>query len=231
MTRQSRSGPWSAIALPTSLLVLGAALRLSGLARDQRLHGDEAYYADLARRITAWGDWQLLGVPLDKPPLFFFLSGLWQVGLGDSEFALRLLNAFGSLLSLSLFYALARRLSGDRQVAGWAALLVALAPLEIALASSGFQDTWMMLGVLAALLSIGAGALGLGRSWFGMALAIKPTAIWMAPLVLGVGLLQPGRAPWPGAWRWGRGVVGILLLVNAVGMQADPPLRCGGKAD
>ena len=152
MMHQSLSGRSSAIALPTSLLLLAAVFRLSGLARDQRLHPDEALYADLSRRVGLWGDWQLLHVPVDKPPLFNFVGGLFYWLLGDSEFATRLPNAFASLILLALLFTLTYRLTQFSSSALLALLLITLSPMDIAMASSGFVDTqlvmWLMLSLV-----------------------------------------------------------------------------------
>lgn len=212
------SGRWYAIALPTSLLLLAAWLRIGGLARDQRLHPDEALYGDLARRVGVWGDWQLTGVPVDKPPLFFFTGGLTYRLLGVSEFTTRLPNAFASLLFIAIVMALTRRLA-DPQASLWAGLLMALSPFDIAFAISGFTDTQALLYLMLSFSLLLYGCWGGSGLAFGVSLAVKPIGIWFAPLVaVWMGLIfyqhQAKRSYRP-FLRWGIGVGVILLLVMA----------------
>ncbi len=61
------------------------------------------------------------------PPLFFALEKAWQYFAGSSEFALKLIPAFASLLLVPATYALGRRI-GSRRVGLIAALLALLSP-------------------------------------------------------------------------------------------------------
>lgn len=210
MMRLSRYGRLSATVLPTSLLLLAAGLRLGGLARDQRFHPDEALYSDWSRRIGIWGDWQLSGVPVDKPPLFFLTGGFFHRLLGDSEFSTRLPNAFASLLTLALFIWIGQRLGGTA-VGLMTGLLFALSPLEIAFSVSGFTDTQMMLWVALALACILRGKFGVGGLAFGLAVAVKPAALWFLPLVALIALAL--NFPFAQLRRWLIGFALIMLLV------------------
>src|SRR5574341_1192827 len=174
MMRRLLSGRFFAIALPTSLILLSAGLRLTALARDQRFHPDEAYYADLSRRVGLWGDWQLLHVPLDKPPFFYFTGGLFFRLLGDSEFTARLPNAFASLISLALLYTLTYRLTRSPKAALMSLLLVILSPMEIALAISGFADTQMLMWALLSMTLIVFRRWGASGLTLGIGLGVKP---------------------------------------------------------
>ncbi len=213
MMPPSRSGHFSAIALPTSLLLLGAALRLGGLGRDQRLHPDEALYADLGRRVGVWGDWPLTDFPVDKPPLFFFSSGLSQAVIGQSEFAVRLPNAFASLLALAVCFALVRHLTGDPRRAALIGLLVALSPFDIAFAMSGFVEPLLMLFALLglwAMLLVRPGWSGLA---FGLAMAVKPAALFWLPLLAWAAWIHPAWR-WRMVWRWAWPVLLVLALIT-----------------
>ncbi|HLA42368.1 MAG TPA: glycosyltransferase family 39 protein, partial [Aggregatilineales bacterium] len=130
------------------ILLIGAFYRIPGLARDQRFHPDEAFYADLSRRVGIWGDWQLHDVTFDKPPFFFFTGGFFHRILGVSEFSTRLPNAFASLIALALVFTLTHHLTKNLRTAVLAALLVALSPLDIALAISGFIDSPLVMWLL-----------------------------------------------------------------------------------
>lgn len=217
-----RSGHSSAIVSPTSLLLLAALLRLSGLARDQRFHPDEALYADLSRRVGLWGDWQLLHVTVDKPPLFNFVGGLFYRLLGDSELTTRLPNTFASLLLLALLFTLTKRLTRSHPAAHMALLIVALSPMEIALASSGFVDTQLILWLLLALVLISYGRWGASGIALGLGFAVKPM-FWLIPLVIGVGMaLDAPRLSSQKLVRWCSGVGLILLLITLWDLSGEP---------
>ncbi len=64
------------------------------------------------------------------PPGYYWLLGLWRILTGESEFALRALSAFASILTIAFTYALGKRLYGP--LAGViAALFVALNTFHI----------------------------------------------------------------------------------------------------
>lgn len=222
MMRQLPSGRLSAIVLLTSLLLLGAGIRFSGLARDQRFHPDEAYYADLSRRIGIWGDWQLLDIAVDKPPLFYFTGGFFYMLLGDSEFSTRLPNAFSSMILLSLLYPLTIRLTGSRSAGILALILVIFSPLEIALAVSGFADTQMLLWLILSLMLITYQQWGKSGLAFGLAMAIKPTAGWMLPMILIIGWMHTSKLTRDLVWQWIRSVVFILILITLWDISGKP---------
>jgi len=214
-------GRSSVTALPTSkplalallILLLAAFLRLGGLARDQRLHPDEALYGDLARRVGVWGDWQLQNTLVDKPPLFFFVGGFFYRTLGVSEFSTRLPNALASLINLALLFALARRLGGSHQTAILALLLAALSPLDVALAVSGFLDVQMMTWALLGLVLLTRKRWGWAGLALGLALATKPSALWLLPPAFLMGVaLYPAR--WRAVLCGVLALGGVLLLVT-----------------
>lgn len=179
-----------------SVLLLGVALRLDGLSRDTRLHGDEALFASYGRLMVLHGDWNLYEVPVDKPPLTFALVGASLSLFGENEFAVRLPNALASLLSLALMFRLGWRVSGGF-AGGWlAALLLALSPLDIAYAPTAFQDPPMMTAVLATTLLLLNNRWGWGGFAFGIAFCMKPTAIYLAPLIIVLALLQQDHLKW-----------------------------------
>jgi 4-amino-4-deoxy-L-arabinose transferase-like glycosyltransferase len=164
--------------------------------------------------MVVWGDWQLTGVPVDKPPLFLAVSGTSQKFIGQSEFALRLPNALASLLVIAVLYALAYHLSGSRQTALGAGLLCALSPFEIAFAVSAFTDTLLTLFLALALLCLLRGAYGCSGLAFGLGIAVKPAALWFSPLFLLLGLMFWLRPGWA-FLRWiGRALL-ILALITA----------------
>ncbi|MFP4323554.1 MAG: glycosyltransferase family 39 protein, partial [Anaerolineales bacterium] len=214
MTPPSPCGRSYAIALPTSLLLLGAWLRLSGLARDARFHPDEALYADLGRRIGLWGDWPLTGFPVDKPPLFFFFSGLAQALFGPTEFAARLPNALASIIMLAIFFALARHLTATPLQAAIPTVLLLLSPMDIAFAISGFIETLMLCFLLLSLWLVLRGQAWPSGLAFGLAIAVKPAALFWLPVLALSMLVQPSwkiRA----LWRWLIPLIGVIILISA----------------
>ena len=108
------------------LLLLSAALRFHNLGAQSLWYDEGVAYTHALRRLD-----ELL--PLLQRnvhgPGYFALLGLWEDVAGHSEFALRLLSAFFSILSVAWVYALGRRLF--HPLAGLAAALVALNTFSI----------------------------------------------------------------------------------------------------
>jgi|GEM_PF-6105390 len=192
MMHPSHYGRLFATALPISLILLGAWLRLSSLAREQQLHPDEALYADLARRIGIWGDWQLLNIPVDKPPLQYFINGWFYALLGDSELSTRLPNAFAGIISIALFYIISKKLLRTPSLA---TLLFVVSPLHIGFSVTNFTDMQMLTWTLAALAGVLYQRWGLAGVAFGCAIITKPAALWSAPLLLFFCIGQPLPTP------------------------------------
>ncbi len=201
--------PLHGLALVTLIVLAGAALRVPFLARDARFGVDEALYATFARRVALHGDWLLSGTALDKPPLLFFsIAGSFKL-FGATEFAARLPNLAASLVSIALVYALARRLY-DRRVAYVAALLLALSPLDQALAATAFTDPLLTLFILATCLAAVRKQWGWAGAGLALAFATKPSALQWLPLVLLLGVAVQGS--WRGLLR--------LLIPFGAGLSA-----------
>lgn len=220
MTSSSHSGHFSAIALvskywiPILLIIIGAALRINGLARDSRLHPDEALFASYGRQLIISGDWNLYTEPIDKPPTTFALIGTSIALMSESEFAVRLPNLLASILSLAVLYQLAKTLSSTT-TAIFTTALVSIAPLDIAYAPTAFQDPPMLLAILLSVLLLVRGRWAWGSFWGGVAFCMKPTAIYLLPLSLGLAVLHRGLPQWRRWWQIGLAwlfPVGLLLL-------------------
>lgn len=170
------------------LLWVGAGLRFHYLADAEPLHPDEALFATLGRRMVQQQDWLLNGATTDKPPLSYLLVGTSLAGVGQNEFAARLPSVFASLMGAATFFALIRRLSKRTPTAHLGLLIYLLSPLEIAFAPTIFQDTLMLPCVLL------AAAWATRQKWawtgalLGLAWVMKPTALWVLPLVIGIGI-------------------------------------------
>jgi len=89
----------------TALLLLCAALVLfPTLGMGSIFSSDDAIYAQMAREMVSSGSWlepRWLGVPIfDKPPLLFWMLGLFGSAFGFDEFILRLPGALGALVAI-----------------------------------------------------------------------------------------------------------------------------------
>lgn len=216
MIFSSRCGRSSAIALLNRrwlvlwIILLGAAFRINGLDRDSRLHADEALFASFARQMVLAGDWNLYTEPIDKPPTTFALVGGSLAFVGQTEFAVRLPNVWASVLSLAVVYRLAKTLSNEL-AAVITVLLVATAPLDIAYAPTAFQDPPMILFVLLGVLLLLRQRWAWGGFWLGLAFCMKPTAIYLFPLAIGLIILHQAQV----AWRnWGQSIVAALFPIG-----------------
>lgn len=178
------------ILLPTLLLLIGAFFRIGGVARDSHLHGDEALFASYSRIMVLQGDWLLDEITTDKPPTTYLLIGASLSIWGENEFAVRLPNLFASLIGLAVFYAFAKQCSRNQIVALIALLLWSVSPIDIGYAPTAFQDPPMMLFTLLAAWMASRQQWGLTGLSIGMSIIMKPTGLWMAPLIIAIGILS-----------------------------------------
>lgn len=109
------------------ILALAFGLRLWRLG-DKNLWWDEALALWAVRKplaaLTAWTAGDV------HPPLFFWSLWLWRRGVGETEFALRLLPAIWGVITVALAWVLGRRAGGPRAGA-LAALLAAVSPFAV----------------------------------------------------------------------------------------------------
>lgn len=112
---------------PAGILALAFALRLWRLG-DKNLWWDEALALWAVRKpLAALSAWTAGDV---HPPLFFWSLWLWRRGVGETEFALRLLPAIWGVISVALAWLLGRR-AGGRRAGALAALLAAVSPFAV----------------------------------------------------------------------------------------------------
>jgi 4-amino-4-deoxy-L-arabinose transferase-like glycosyltransferase len=217
--------------LPLGLVALGFLLRASRLA-SPGLHPDEALYASWALRIANGSDPALLGVYVDKPPLWLaILAGAFRsAGAGGGlplttavlEVAGRLPGLAAGVVSLALLAAIARQVHG-RATAMVALAVLAVSPLAVRLSPTLFTDAllvlWLLLGLWAAVRQ---------RPWVagiacGLAYATKQQALLLIPLVWATFILfqeppaspgGPARGGRPG--NLGRLAQGFLLVAAMV---------------
>jgi 4-amino-4-deoxy-L-arabinose transferase-like glycosyltransferase len=218
-------------ALPLVLAALGFLLRASRLA-SPGFHPDEALYAGWALRIANGTDPALLGVYVDKPPLWLWiLAGAFR-GAGAGlplnypllEVAGRLPGLVAGIVSLVLLGAIARHAYG-RATAIVALALLAVSPLAVRLSPTLFTDTllvmWLLLGLWAAVRQ---------QPWVagiacGLAYATKQQAVLVIPLVVAAFVLfqaplassvRPRLAPPQRARHLWRLAKGFLLMAAIV---------------
>ncbi len=200
---------WQPCAL-LPLLLITWGLMLAMLSAHP-VREDEALYAAWALKI-AHGDFWLLGIPVDKPPLYLWLLAVWQLLGGDSAPALRLLNVSLSLLNAALLVSLAHRLTGWRTA--WLALAVyASAPFAILFAPTLYTDVLLTTSFLAACLAAVNRRWGWLGFWLGVGLATKQQALLLAPLPLLLAWLNPRQHSFTYA---ARGLAGLSLPIAAI---------------
>jgi 4-amino-4-deoxy-L-arabinose transferase-like glycosyltransferase len=163
--------PWAGHAL--LLVALSGLLAFVGLGSWPLMDPDEPRSAMISRLMVDRGDWLAPHLPAmfardypndpiegdllaywDKPPLYFWLTAAAMKALGPTELAARLVAALSFMATVLMVYAAGRSLWGPR--AGlWAGLIMAVAPMPLALAHvarlDGLLVAFMTLMLLATL--------------------------------------------------------------------------------
>ncbi len=104
------------------ILLLAAALRFYNLGAQSFWNDEGNSYVQATR---SFADIAANAARDIHPPGYYWLLAIWRALVGESEFALRALSAFASVISVAFAYAVGRRLSGE--IAGLtAALLTAI---------------------------------------------------------------------------------------------------------
>ncbi|MBK8021484.1 MAG: glycosyltransferase family 39 protein [Chloroflexi bacterium] len=223
ITTAPRRGQWFALA---AVLLLAFALRVGALVSEAPLHPDEALFATFARHAALNGDWLLHG-ELDKPPLAIYAIALsmrtvaaqprdtvLDFTASQGEAAARLPGLFASLITAASLFAVGRRLYRNSNRAFWAAMLFALSPIAIGYGTSAFTDGMMLCAASLALLAATMGRWTWSGIWFGAAFAAKQQALFLAPLVVGLGWAT-GLLTLRGFLRFGAAsAAGLLLLMG-----------------
>jgi 4-amino-4-deoxy-L-arabinose transferase-like glycosyltransferase len=169
-------------------------------------HEDEAIYAAWSLQILR-GDFWLSDTPVDKSPLTFYPVAASLALFGQHEWAARLPNLMWTGLILAVLWRIAERQARP----GWFPVLLAIAsPLVWALAASAFTDPAMLALALFALERGLAARSGQAGFAFGLAFLAKPTALFLAPLVLlnlrrdssRSGFIRASAVPLLVAWAW-----------------------------
>jgi len=167
-----------------AIVCLGALARLAPLGL-QRFHEDEALYSSWGLQIASGEDMWLTGIPVDKPPLFFYLQAGAFAIFGPSETAARLPSLLASVASIGLLYLLAEQLYGQ-PTASTAAALLAASPFAISFAPTAFLDALMGMWVLASCVAAANGRWGWAGVLLGLAGATKWQGVAFLPLLVGI---------------------------------------------
>jgi mannosyltransferase len=143
-------------ALLVVVLLVAAGLRFHLLGEQSLWHDEGNSYAQSLRTIGEIAEHAARDI---HPPGYYWLLAGWRSLAGESEFALRTLSVFASLLSVAFTYALGTRLSG-RMTGLAAAVLVALNTFSIfyaqearmyaLLAMWGAASMWAFVGLVRA---------------------------------------------------------------------------------
>ena len=218
---------------PVGLFLLAAALRFINL-NGRPVWYDEAFailYAEKSLGAILSGTLTpVQGAAADVHPVaFYFLLHGWMTLVGQSPLAVRMLSVWWGVGTVALVYRLIRELFSTR-VACWSALVMALAPFQIAYS----QETRMyaMLGFwsTAALVAwVRASRTDLRRDWVAFslcgALALYSHNLGFA-LFAALGIAVMVRAIWVGSWKvafktalagLGMGVIFVPWLMQVPG--------------
>jgi 4-amino-4-deoxy-L-arabinose transferase-like glycosyltransferase len=238
-------GPWAGHVL--LLLLVAGWLADVGLAQPALVDPDEPRTALIARLMADRGDWLSPHLPAalyhdyphdpieggllaywDKPPLYFWSAAAAMKVLGPTALAARLPAALAFVAAVLLVYAAGRFLWGGR--AGLlAGLVMALAPLPLAMAHIARMDGLLAALMAVLLLAILRLMMGAARPWVWVlvlavagglgVLAKGPEAVVFPAAAAGVTLLITGR------WRDLLAVRPILLAVagTALGLAVAVP--------
>ena len=204
------------------ILALGLWLRW-GLNGAWRLGPDEALYSTWARHIADGSDIWLAATPgVDKPPLFIYLMALSMSFYGFTEFATRFPAIISSAITIVLTYRLSMQLYASRPIARLAALSLALSPLAVLYAPTGYADPLLVMWLMLAVVLAGDDHWTLSGVAAALAVLTKQEAPILLPLVVIIGLPQAWRRhpPVGGAvmpWMAGRLVAFAVVCVALAG--------------
>lgn len=211
-----------------AILLLAWGLRLWHLDR-QALWWDEAVSWHLAR-LPLRELLAALQVPLHgiHPPLYYALLHYWTMAAGQSEFALRIVSVWASVLAVALLGRLAKDIGG-RSMAPLAALLGALSPMWVFYAQEARMyalETLIALGATLLLFRIlktltTQGLMATRWSWWAGYAVLAALSLWAdyhpAVFLVAHNLVVLAWLAWARpanraaiVWRWG-GIQGIVV--------------------
>ncbi len=211
--------------LALMLTLLGFGLRAWQLPLN-RFHQDEALYAYFARLIASQQNIWLQTPLLDKPPLNYYLTGatigLFWVDPKNpllAEFIAKLPHLFAATVSIVVLFQISKRLL-NHEAAIVVTALFALAPYAISFATTLFAETLLTLTLLLALTTGMQQRFGWQGLWLSIACALKPTALYFFPILIGLSGIYLSTQNQQSSWQ--KNVVkfgvtfisGILVLLS-----------------
>lgn len=190
------------------MILLTAALVTGLLLTGNRLHPDEALFATLGRLIAQGIDPFLSQTILlvDKPPLFYYTLAAGIAIDWDSEFAARLPGYFAGVLGIALLVRLGSKLWQSDPCGLLTAMFFTSSPFFILFAPTAFSDMLLVMWILASLTAVVEGRWGWGGLLAACALAVKQSALFLFPLIIGFGMVCHG-----GSGEHYRQVVGAIV--------------------
>lgn len=146
----------ASLLLGTALLTLWQLGRLPLLDVDEPVYGEVGRLMASSHSLSRWLTPHYNGAMwFDKPPLFYWLTGLSMRALGASEFAARLPSALCAVGLVAAAYALARRAYPQKPSAGlWAGFVLATGVQFFLLARAAVTDMALALALTLALLGL-----------------------------------------------------------------------------
>lgn len=213
------AGRWLALFLP---LLAGTFLRFVSLGK-QPLFLDEAFTADLVLR--PWKEMMEVILADVHPPLFYVLLKPIVTVFPLTEWTLRSLSTFCSVLSLALAMGLARRLDGveTASITGW---VLSWSALHLYYAQDArmyaLLDIWWVLATITSLYALRDRSQWAWLAWSGVVLAAIYTHFYGFVLwgvgAFGCWALILFRRQWRDLRRWGGAqmlvLIGALPLMN-----------------
>jgi len=143
----------ASLLLGTALLTLWQLGRLPLLDVDEPVYGEVGRLMASSHSLSGWLTPHYNGAMwFDKPPLFYWLTGLSMRALGANEFAARLPSALCAVGLVAAAYALARRAYPQKPSAGlWAGFVLATGVQFFLLARAAVTDMALALALTLAL--------------------------------------------------------------------------------
>lgn len=219
------------------LLLAAAVTVAAGIGLRDPWPADEPRFALIARDMVDTGRWFFPRVAEvlypDKPPVYFWLMGAFYYALGSVRAAFLLPSLGAALLTLTLVYDLARRLSG-RAPAWWAAASLLVCVQFLVFAKSARIDATLamlvtlgMYGILRHLL------LGPDWKWYvagfvASGLGVITKGVGFLPAFVLLPYLPARRWHWPHvsefAGRWWQWLLGPGAMLAVIGLWLVPML-------
>ena len=206
-------------------LLCASLILFPSLGMGSIFSSDAALYAQMAREMVSSGSWlepTWLGAPIfDKPPLLFWMLGLFGWLLGFGELALRLPGALGALVCVYYVLALTRMTAENAEsrtspVRGWVALALTLASVTFVMNVRRPMADPLLVAALLAHITYGL-----------RAVEEDPSAAIKAGIALGFGLLAKWVAVGPVALVVGLGWI-LRRRFSALGISSVVALVIAG---